>query len=210
MYSRGLTKSGIMRSQEYILKFHDTDIREVPVPLGIVQPISHHELIRNGEAGVIDLHLFLHPALRLVKKCAETDALRPSLSEDLDQIGKSSPGVDNIFHNQDFLALQGFVQILHDTDYPAGFGIVAVAGHGHKVQTDRNRQPLGQLAGEEYASLEHADQMNCPSFIVLADLCGYLADPPVYLFFCQQDTYPLCHPFLLRSNPPAILPACRQ
>ena len=55
------------------------DVRQIPVLLIIIQAIANHEFIRNGKAGIIHMYLFLHPALRLVKKGTQVDALWSSL-----------------------------------------------------------------------------------------------------------------------------------
>ena len=73
-----LFKANLLSALSFLL-FYNTDLGQIPVFLIIIQAIANHEFIRNGKAGIIHMYLFLHPALRLIKKGTQTDVLWSSL-----------------------------------------------------------------------------------------------------------------------------------
>ena len=101
------------------LQLYHSDIWQIPVFLRIVKSVAHHKFIRNREAGIIHLDLFLHPPLRLIEQCAQADTGRLPLPQHLNQVRKRSAGIDNILYNQHILILQRFIQILDNADNTA-------------------------------------------------------------------------------------------
>jgi hypothetical protein len=77
--------------------------------------------------------------------------------EVLVQVMEGKAGINNILHNKDILAFNALLQVLEDPDHPGAFGRGPVAGYGHKVKGDGNRQIPGQIGQKEDRSLQYAD-----------------------------------------------------
>src|SRR5579862_2799727 len=74
----------------------NADIVQVPVFLGVVEPISHHELIGNLKPDIAHWHR-PHASLRFVEQRRDPQRLRLPLFEHLHQIVQCNTAVDDIF-----------------------------------------------------------------------------------------------------------------
>ena len=144
---------GLFPSADQILFLKVTDIRQVTVLLLIIKTVPHHKLIGNHEADIVDVDALDHTPVRFVQKCCQFQALRVSLAEVIQQVGKCIARINDIFHDQNISALDRFIEVLDQTDNAAGFGSVGVAGYAHKVHRHGAVQMLGQVYDIKDAAL---------------------------------------------------------
>src|SRR5712691_9262545 len=100
-----------------VLIADDGDVREVSVPLGIVQPVSNHEFIFDGEADVLDLDVNLS-ARRLAQKTGGPQVAWRSGANDVLQVGECQPRVDDVFDDDDLASFNGAAEILEHLHLP--------------------------------------------------------------------------------------------
>ena len=87
------------------------------------------------------------------------------------------PGINDILNNQDILSLYILVQVFDYFNPSGAFCSIPIAGHGHKIKRNRNRQMLCQLRRHKNAPFQHADQMKSPSCVILIHLLCHLLYP---------------------------------
>src|SRR5471030_396737 len=106
-YPNGFSPPGVLRSAsgqsdtfgEQILVQHP-DVGQIPVPLGEIEAVADHELVRNLEADIADVHLDL-AASRLRQKRADLEARRPARLEVPDEIRERQTRIDDVLDNHD-------------------------------------------------------------------------------------------------------------
>ena len=137
--------------------------------LGVVQTVTHHKGVGDGEAGVVDLHR-LDPAVRLIQQGAQADGGGAPLLQHPQQVAQSVARVQNILHQEDVLALDVAGQVLGDLDLAAGGAAGAVGGHRHKVHGTGQVDPAAQVRHKDEGAPQDADEHNFPALVVLGDL----------------------------------------
>jgi len=85
--------------------------RRVAVVLGVVQTITHDELVRNRKAHVNSPGP-AQPPFRLVEQRGDADRFRLALLEHVNQIGERDTAVDNVFNHKTFRTFDGNVEVL--------------------------------------------------------------------------------------------------
>src|SRR5205823_4721375 len=95
----------------------DGDVREVSVLTGIVQPVSHDELVLDAEPDVIDLDVNLPPR-RFAEQARRAHVARGTRLEDVLQVREREPRVDDVFDDQDVAPFDRAVEILDQLYLP--------------------------------------------------------------------------------------------
>ena len=101
-----------------LLGFDNSYIRKIAVLLGIVEPVSNDEFVRDLEAAVIDRNI-AYTSVRLVKEGAKAHALRLSVLDKFKQAAECPAGIDDILDHQDVLALQRLIKVFDYLDRSA-------------------------------------------------------------------------------------------
>src|SRR5215468_6896036 len=103
-------------------------VRQIPVPLAIIEPVADHEFIRNLKTNILEFH-FDYPAGPAIEQRADLQRLRITSSQGSDQILQRKAGIDDIFDQEYILTSNVLFQVLGDPDH--SFAVFAVT---------RNRQ----------------------------------------------------------------------
>jgi hypothetical protein len=90
-------------------------VREVPVPLGEVEPVPDHEAIRYLEAGVANVDLDL-AALGLRQQRADLERRGLARLQHAHEVREREPRVDDVLDDEDVSALDVDVEVLEDPD----------------------------------------------------------------------------------------------
>src|SRR5205814_752920 len=88
--------STINNQQSTISRSNDGDVREIAVPLGVVEAVADDEAIFDREADVFDLHVDLAPR-RLAEEARGAERLRVAAAQNVLQIMQRQSGVDDVF-----------------------------------------------------------------------------------------------------------------
>src|SRR6202012_5567838 len=97
-----------------------TDKGQVTVPLGVVEPVSDHEVIAYVEAGVGDVDVPGPGRSGLAQQGATPDRGRPARLQVPDQPGQGEAGVDDVLDDQHVPAGNVGVEVLEDADHAPG------------------------------------------------------------------------------------------
>jgi len=81
-------------------------IGQLPVPAIVVEPVAHHELVRDHEPHVVHVHVHL-PAGDLVEEAAERQAPGMPGREVPAQVADGPPRVDHVLHDDHVTVLDG-------------------------------------------------------------------------------------------------------
>src|SRR6516164_10560715 len=103
----------------FLLPWHDANVRQIPVPLRVVEPITHYELVRNLEAHIISLDRHFPPR-RLIEQGCDLERLRLVREKQLLQKGQRQPGIQNVFYQDDILPLHRLVYVFRDAHLARG------------------------------------------------------------------------------------------
>src|SRR5688572_4222116 len=110
----------------------DPDVGEVAVALRVIEPVADDEQVLDGKAQVIDLDLDLL-SRRLVEERAQLDRGRIARHEVLLDVLHREACIDDVFDDEDMLALDGFLEVEGDLDDTRRVGLVAVALHTEEL-----------------------------------------------------------------------------
>ena len=83
---------------------HQADVWQIAIALGIIHAVADDEEVRNREANIIGFNL-LQAARRLVEQGSNAQALGFLLQKEFAQIAQGQTGVENVFNDQNILAL---------------------------------------------------------------------------------------------------------
>src|ERR1700679_728992 len=91
----------------------EPDIGDIPIPLRIIHTITNHKLIWDLETDIVGLNRN-KPTLRLIKARRNLQRSRLVLQEKLAQIAEGETSVENIFDDDDMLALDRHIQVFDE------------------------------------------------------------------------------------------------
>src|SRR5688572_26223153 len=97
------------------------DEPQIPIQVAKIEPIADDELIRDREAGVVHGNLDEPPG-RLVEQRADAEGRRVLAAKVAHEVVEREPGVDDVLHDQDILALDAGRKVLEDPDETRGLG----------------------------------------------------------------------------------------
>src|SRR5215218_1396445 len=188
------------------------DERQVPEPLGVVEPVADHEHARDVEGLV--LHRHLDPQLvGLAEQHADLERRRPPRPQGLQQILQGQPRVHDVLDQDHVPPLDLVVEILQQPHHPGGLGRRPVRRRRDEVDLVRDGQRPRQVGHEHHGPLEHPNQQRIEPPVVLRDPSRQLGDPVPDALLVQQHRLDLleCHahaprPVATRPGPPGSLP----
>jgi hypothetical protein len=99
--------------------WHEADVGQVAVALGVVHAVADDEEVGDGEADVVGLDV-LDAARGLVEQGGDAQGFGVVLKEELAQVGEGEAGVENVFDDEDVFALDGLVEVLDELDGAGG------------------------------------------------------------------------------------------
>ena len=134
---------------------HQADVGQIAIALRIIHSIADDEQVWNGETDIIGVDL-LDAARRLVEQRGDAQGFGLLLQKDLAQVGEGQAGVEDVFDDQDVLALDRLVEVLDELDGARGALAFAVAGDGDKVKGGVDLEAAGQVGQEEGGALQYA------------------------------------------------------
>jgi hypothetical protein len=135
---------------------HQANIGQVAVALGVVHSVPNNEEIGNGKAYVVCLNL-LQAARRLVEQRGDAQGFGMLLKEKFAQVGEGEAGIENIFDQQNILALDRSIEVLDELDRAGGSLPFAIAGGSNKVEGGIGLNGSGEIGKKEGRALEHSD-----------------------------------------------------
>src|SRR5205814_1105622 len=118
-----------------LLVGQNTNVREVAVSPGGIEPVSDNEAIVDREADVVDADRHLPPG-RFAEKAGSAQHFRPASPENLLQIGEGLPGVDDVLDDEHALAVERSIEVLEQSHFSGARRALGVAGDGDEVEGD--------------------------------------------------------------------------
>src|SRR5215211_5212080 len=170
------------------------DERQVPVSLGVVEPVSDHE--HAGDVEGLVLHRHLDPQLvRLAEQHAHLERGRPPRPQRRQQVVEGQPGVHDVLDQHHVPALDLVVEILEQPHHPGGLGRRPVRRGRDEVHLMRDGQGPRQVGHQHHGPLEHPHQQQVEPPVVLGDPRRQLGDPLPDALLVQQHRLDLleCH-----------------
>src|SRR5690606_21571949 len=155
------------------------DERQIAVSLRVVEPVAHHELVRDVEPDVTDGHVDLH---RLALTQQRTHGQRSGITagEVLQQPRQGQSGVDDVLDDEHVPAGDVAVEVLQDTHDPGRRSRRTVRRHRHELQLRRDRQSASEVGHEHDRTFEYTDEneigRRLVGRVVRRDLLGQLGD----------------------------------
>src|SRR5829696_8018518 len=164
----------------------DRHVGQVPVPLGVVEPVPDDEAVGDLEPHVAGAEL--HPAaLGLREQRAHLERAGSARAEVAQQVLQRQARVDDVLDDEDVATLDRGVEVLEDADDPRGLRRRAIGGDGHEVDLARDVERPHEIRQEEDGALEHADEERLAALVVLRDLSAQLSDATGQLVGLDQD-----------------------
>src|SRR5262249_42480052 len=153
----------------------NSDVGQVAVALGIVEPVADDKFVRNDKANIIGSDIG-DAAFCFVQENRDFQAFWLTLLQNTQQILQGQPGVEDVFHNQDHLAFDAGVEILVEFDLAGGLGVLAVAGHGDEIKRDLPGNLSRKVGQEQYRALQNANQKQGLAGKIRANPLAHFAD----------------------------------
>ena len=166
--------------------FDDAEIRQIAILLRGVQAVAHDEHIVDREPEIVDVHGF-HGACRLVQEATEPDAAGTPRRDLLEEIATRQTRVDDVFDDEDVLPLNRPGQIEGDAYDPARLRRVSVALNAEKLDRKRQVDRAHQVRQKYEAPLQHTEEHEWLSAVVLRDLGAELLHFACDLLCRKQD-----------------------
>src|SRR5579859_6227672 len=99
-------------------RLDDPDVRQVAIPLAVVQPVANDEPILDREPEVVDRDRHAR-ARGFVQERTHLDARGRARVQKVHQVRDGQARVDDVLHEEHVLVLDGSGEILRDLDDPA-------------------------------------------------------------------------------------------
>ena len=132
--------------------FQNSYVRQVSVPLGIVEPVADHEFVLDVEA--LEIRFDGHNAARVfIEQRADLDRRGLSRIEHAYQVRERVARIDDILDDDDVAPLDLAVEVFDQLDFARGFGSRAVGRDGHKIHFDGNAHRAKKVRVKHYAAL---------------------------------------------------------
>src|SRR4030095_9610754 len=161
-------------------------VGQIAVPAVVVEPVADHEIVRDHEAHVVDVHVDL-PAGHLVQQDTQGEAPGVAGRHVAPQVADGPARVDDVLHDDHVPALDGDGQVGGQPHHPRGPRARPVGGHGHEVHGAGQRDGAEQIGGEEDRALQHTDQERRAPLVVATDGATQIADAGGDLVPRDQD-----------------------
>src|SRR5204863_7937763 len=152
-----------------------------------VEPIADEELVRNGKPGVADREIVDQTPVRPVEERADREVGRLAKRERAQVEVEREAGVDDVLDHEHVASGEMEVEVLDDPDARAAAERPAVAGEIEEVHRVRDLDRPREIRDEDEPALEHADEEEIASLVVLGDLAAKLPDSLRDLLAGQVD-----------------------
>ena len=156
------------------------------VVFGVIQAVTHHELVRDLEAHIGHVHRPQPPA-GLVQQGGDAQGARPPLLQHVDEIVQRHAAVDDVLDHQHVRALDGAVEVLGQPHLARGGLALAIRGNADEVDARRLPHRARQVGQEEAGAFENGHQPHAVR-VIFVDLRAELADPALDRLGRQKDT----------------------
>src|SRR5215213_5630365 len=171
-------------------RIEDRNVRQIAIFPRIVEAVTNHEFIRNGEAYQVYLDLDSFRFL-LLQQCDDSQVAGVPPLQHIEQVLQGEPAVDDVFDNNNAPALDVFVEILQDPHDPGTLRRRAVRGNRHEIDFERDRHLPHQVCHEGDGAVEHPDEKRHVGAVHLVKLLRHLGGSRPNLTISDQDAgYP--------------------
>src|ERR1700690_8327 len=137
---------------------HYTNIRQIPIPLRVIQPVPHHKLVWNREPNIIRLDFELPPR-RLIQQHGHPKTLRLMPQQQTLDKRQRQPRVQNVLHQDHIFVAQRLVHVLGQPHLagriPSSSSLrrIPIAGHADKIKRRIQFHLPHQIAQENRSPL---------------------------------------------------------
>ena len=166
------------------------DVRKVPVPFVVIEPVADHEFVRDREPGVVGPDIG-DTAFGFVEQHNDAQMLWFSFLEQSQKVFKRQSGIKNIFNYDDGPAFDAHVQILNEFDLASGADSFAIAGDGHEVEGDFPAQLASQIRKKQNRTFQDGHKVQGVLRKVPADFARELADALLDAGASDKNAYQL-------------------
>ena len=153
----------------------EADVFHVAVALGEVHAVADDELVRNLEANVVGFDRD-EAALGFVEAGGDLERGGFVLEHQAAQVAQGETGVEDVFDDDDVLALDGVVDVLDELDGARGDAGAAIAGDGDEVEGGVDGNGAGEVGEEDRRAFEYADQDDDLPGVIGGDLLAERLD----------------------------------
>src|SRR5215204_1040014 len=167
-------------------RIEDRNVRQIAIFPRIVQAVTNHEFIRNGEAYQVYLDLDGFRFL-LLQQCDDSQVAGVPPLQHVEQVLQGETAVDDVFDNNNAPALDVFVEILQDADHTGALRRRAVRGNRHEIDFERDRHLPHQVRHEGDGAVEHPDQQRHVVAVRFVELLRHLGGPRPDLTVAYQN-----------------------
>src|SRR5829696_6181525 len=167
-------------------RMEDRNVRQIAIFPCIVEAVTNHEFIRNGEAHQVYLDLDRFRFL-LLQQCDDSQVARVPPLQHVEQVLQGETAVDDVFNNNNAPALDVFVEILQDANHTGALRCRAIRGNRHEIDLERDRHLPHQVRHERDGAVEHSHQEGHVIAVRLVELLRHLGSPRPNLTVVYQD-----------------------
>ena len=168
------------------LRLQHADIRHVPVLLGVVQAVAHHELVRHDEASQVGGD-GLGPAGGLIQQGHDGDGGSALGHKILLQKGQGIAGIQNILHDDEVPAGNILLEVVGDLHPAGGGGGVFVRADGNELHIAFQLAGPNQVRHEHKGPLQHTEEQGLFALEAVIQFLAHLSDAGLQFFFRHQD-----------------------
>lgn len=147
------------------------DVVEVTAIAVVVETSSDDELVRDGEAEIVDRQVEL-VCVRLVGHRGDAQVPEAHGLEHIDEVLVGASRIDDVLDDNNTLAVKVVVEPDEILDIIRGFGS-AIGGEFHARYLALDVQSLEQVNGEHDGPVEGNQEYSVVIFVVLVDLIGH-------------------------------------
>jgi hypothetical protein len=147
----------------------EADVVDVAVSLGVVHAVADDELVGNFEANVVGLDGD-QAAIGFVEAGGDLQRCRFVLEHESAEITEGESGVEDVFDDDDVLALDGVVDVFDELDGAGGDTGAAVTGDGDEVEGGVDSDGACEIGEEDGCAFEDADENDGLAGVVGGDL----------------------------------------
>jgi 5-methylthioadenosine/S-adenosylhomocysteine deaminase len=174
----------LMRDRR-VNSLNEADVRQVPELFRVVEPVPDDEVVVDGEADVLDLHVHLATG-RLAEEARRAQHPRIARTQNILEVGEGQTGVDNVLDDEDVLAVERGVEVFREPDFAGTRSAFRVARDRHEIHRDAAFHVPDQVRHEDEGALEDGDEVKV-SRIVRANLRGHFGHAILELVGADQD-----------------------
>ena len=178
------------------LYIEDAYVLQPAMPLLVIQPVPHHELVRYRETEVIGPGRRHPPLGGFVQKGAKLQACGPAWGEIIGQGPVCESCIEYILNDKNVFGAYVGGENRREVDL-ALTRVLLVARRGNKIEFDRQFQIPDQVGQKNDRTLEHAQQERILVLVIAGDVSGQFPDA-IRNLLSRDENYWILTP----HNPP--------